>query len=313
MMKKRFLVVLVFLFVLAGCHNGTRYDALSGKSGKALSNFQEEFSSDEIHAAIAYLGSCDGTYERILEYWASLDGELLEEYPWLSELPESNFITGEGSELYAVIPAGEGITVTVSDFLAEDGDTSIRYSSDDGMPVVLRGNISDILPSFRVTVSFDSSEIECRPSLSLQNGRLNLEDGFHDFTPYDAIPQDQNRVYGELTGVWYAEAAGASGEALLAVLRIQPDGSASYSYGTLDGVLIQAYMGTWNTPDGALTLELSGGPVSDDSSKGAPAVSRVLSFSYEVTEDSLRLLSVMGGDLISGVSATEYVLSRIPG
>ena len=61
------------------------------------------------------------------------------------------------------------------------------YESRGGEPIILIGNVSDIVPGFLVTVTAeDGSQLTYSPCLSLKDGTLNVpEKGVYDFTLYN--------------------------------------------------------------------------------------------------------------------------------
>jgi len=61
---------------------------------------------------VMFLGTCEGTYADVMRYLKNMGGGMDTSYPWLMEMPEENFISSAGIELYAVVP-GEDWIMTV--------------------------------------------------------------------------------------------------------------------------------------------------------------------------------------------------------
>ena len=101
---------------------------------------------------------------------------------------ETAFVDAGGEEAYVLIPTDPEAKIRIcSVTLTEDGellpaDEALYAGS--GAPVILRCNVSDIVPN--VTVHVEDSEgrrLDASPSLSLRDGSVSME-GAYDFTSY---------------------------------------------------------------------------------------------------------------------------------
>ena len=126
--------------------------------------------------------------------------ELLDEsgytegYDYLREIPESNFVSTDGAEVYCIIPADPdaAVTITTWDETETAGEPGAElYHSDKGEPVIVKGNASDIMPNFAVTVtdSYGNKLNQYHPRISLKDGKVitpeDPEPIVLDYTIYD--------------------------------------------------------------------------------------------------------------------------------
>ncbi len=99
--------------------------------------------------------------------------------------------------MYAIIPVDETI-VTVNECILDENDYTFKPGKklleiSDNQIILLRGNFSDILPNFLITVSKNGEQLlEYNPCLSLKDGSLNSAEGIYDFTPYEILKSDNN-------------------------------------------------------------------------------------------------------------------------
>ena len=257
-MKEKFLsIVMLFSLLLTGCDlldgndTGTESESLSvGITESADTGTQTDVqtqpsveadlftdgarnSLNELRTLIAddydmalgtaFLGTCEGGYADVTAYIKGIGDEVISTYPWLSEMPEAQFFSTEGTEVYAVVPA-EGWTMTVHEYFMDPSNDympavgEVLYAGDE--PVLLQGNIRDIVPSFCVTLEKDGETVEYYPSLSLENGRLLSGVGVYDFTPYSQVIENigGNAIGDRISGCWVSNYETADGEEILLYL-----------------------------------------------------------------------------------------------
>ena len=158
-------------------------------SKQALTEFQEEIRLDGSLCAVAFL-SCqpDGFAE--VYSWLE-NAEFLTDYPFLEDVTEKNTVLAAGEEWYVVVPADNQVTLTINEVRLDETEYTLKAGKEllqvsNGELVLLRGNISDIMPNLMVTATGSSGEmIEYCPALSLRDGRLVSGEGVYDFTCYD--------------------------------------------------------------------------------------------------------------------------------
>ncbi len=155
---------------------------------------REEMKQEGYLCAVAYIGFVDPemTAEDCAEvFYNSRYADELS----LTAIPAENCIDDCGGyELYLVFPTDENATISVcewvineeNDFAGEAG--AVYYRSEAGAPVLIRCNVSDIMPNVVVNV-VDSSgaTVQWCPSMSLKDGsvsRYGVEDKVYDMTHY---------------------------------------------------------------------------------------------------------------------------------
>ena len=158
-MKKIFMFFIVVSLV---CFNGC------GSSSK-LSEMKNELSEDLF--GIAYLGVCEEDFSEIIKYAE----EKFPELDFIGKIDEEHFIQNEGYELYLIVP-GENTEITVEHY---SFDLNYNLVADkflgkftDGKPVLLRCNISDIVPNTGVSAERNGEIASYIPILSGMDGKL---------------------------------------------------------------------------------------------------------------------------------------------
>lgn len=155
---------------------------------------REEMQQGYICAA-AYIGFTDPemTAEECAELLRS--SRYADEYPALADMPVENCIVDCGGyELYLVFPTDENASVSVCEWLlTEENDFAgeagaVYYRSEGGAPVLIRCNVSDIMPNVVVNIVDNSGNVvQWCPSLSLKDGsmsRYGVEEKVYDMTHY---------------------------------------------------------------------------------------------------------------------------------
>lgn len=138
--------------------------------------------------AAAYLGYMEEGYPEFMTFLE--DSGLLAQFPFLSEIKEENTVLASGGEWYVLVPMEKGLTLTVSEAVLDETTYALvagreLLQTEAGQPLLLRGNVSDIFPSFIVTMSGpDGTELDYAPGLSLRDGALLQKEGVYDFTVY---------------------------------------------------------------------------------------------------------------------------------
>lgn len=165
---------------------------------------RQELQEDGYMCAVAFVGSVEPetTGEQCVELF--YNSKYSAEYPTITDIPETNCIDNcSGYELYLVIPADENATVAVNEwllteeneFMGESGQ--VYYRSETGAPVLIKCNVSDIMPNVVVNiVDNDGNSMQWLPGLSLKDGSVSLygaEGKIYDLTHY--IYNETNECY----------------------------------------------------------------------------------------------------------------------
>ena len=159
----------------------------------SLDALRQEIADDGALCAAAYLGGwvgglSDGDLrDRVLDL---LDGD--GSWTFLEDLPRESFVDCQGDDIYCVIPrADTALTVTewVFDFSTDDWEGAPGqelYSAQAGEPLVVRGNVSDLMPNFQITAQTEGETLPFFLTLSLYDGSLEVpEEGVLDWTVYE--------------------------------------------------------------------------------------------------------------------------------
>ena len=290
----------------------TEKDMFTADAKSSLQELQVQIADEKSALGTAFLGTYEGGYSDIMTYIQNIGGDFIAAYPWLAEMPEAQYLRAEGTELYAVVPA-DGWTMTVSAYVMDpnnDGMPTVGdklYEGND--PVLLQGNVSDIVPSFCVTAEKDGETVEYFPCLSLENGRLQQNDAVYDFTPYSqVIPGIGSTLIGDrIAGWWTTIYETADGDELLLYLNLSEDGLASYSWGWANSEMGETFGGTWRALGDNLALQLTGGVF--DLELGyvtdAHTVESVYSYSLIDSDTTLHLRLQDGISLMDGENGAD--------
>ena len=288
-------------------------DLFTADARKSLNEFRTRIADDQDMAfGTAFLGTCEGGYADVTAYIQQIGDDVIHTYPWLSEMPESRFFSEDGTEIYVVVPA-EGWTLTVKEYMMDPNNDGLPavgemlYAGED--PVLLQGNISDLVPSFHVTLEKAGETIEYHPSLSLENGRLLGGEGVYDFTPYSQVIQNigSNAIGERISGRWVSIYETAAGEEVLLYLNLSEDGLASYAYGFANSEMAETFGGTWSALGDHIALQLAGG-IFDMEFGCVPepyTLESVYSFNLIDSDTTLHLRLQNGISLIDGESGAD--------
>lgn len=214
-MKKSLVFLLTLCFccaLIVGCHRSqegndtvsitesteTAHPTIETESESAVKEPIEEDSplsvfleslEDGTYCAAASLGYLDGTYDEIMAHIEDMG--FLEKYPFL-EIPKERYASLNGGELYAIVPYDKDAKITVYNGVLDETDFSIKPGSiaaefAGGMPVLLKCNVSEIMPNVVVEITSGEETHQFSPCLSGKDGHLVTIDGVYDFSSYDIL------------------------------------------------------------------------------------------------------------------------------
>ena len=160
---------------------------------ESLIALQQDLKTDQVILGVFFLG-WEGEYsESTKENVLQGAGEFYYEYEFMRELEQCSYIEQPGEEVYLLIPACEDDEISVFEQVWGD-------DTDDGMPkrgkllfagkpgevILVRGNESDIVSNLEISVTGNHEEMIYHPSLSLENGRLDVSNpDILDLTCYE--------------------------------------------------------------------------------------------------------------------------------
>ena len=205
--------LLVLAIGLAGCGSGSGSSAPSSKPEKKLdgdnmiapsTKKQESEEPEDVaylrllaeeaeeQACVLYLG---GSYEITTDVQKVLDSQpdLRDLWGFVYDIPQDHWVVSPegGCDLYCIFPQDPEATLFVYEVsLTDDAETPLKrgkqlYYSEDGQPILLLCNISDIVPNTEVELyPTAGEELVWSPFLSGENGHVVQTDGVCDFTIY---------------------------------------------------------------------------------------------------------------------------------
>ena len=203
--------VLVLAIGLAGCGQGSSTPSskpermLDGDNRIAPSTKKQESEEPEDvaylrllaeeaeeQACVLYLG---GSYEITTDVQKVLDSQpdLRDLWGFVYDIPEDHWVVSPegGCDLYCIFPQDPEATLFVYEVsLTDDAENPLKrgkqlYYSEDGQPILLLCNISDIVPNTEVELyPTAGEELVWSPFLSGENGHVVQTDGVCDFTIY---------------------------------------------------------------------------------------------------------------------------------
>lgn len=291
------------------------------ESEKALGEFRRLMKDENYLCGVAYLGYYS---EDIGDIIADLKNKgIYDKHTFLNEVDSNNFYSLEGSEVYAVVPA-DGAEVTVNQYgFNENG---IGYAKKrlahitDGMPVFLRGNISDIMPNLQLVITAEDGSItEYLPSMSLENGYLSKGQQIWDFSPYDLLGGHfENNMFEEdmpnFIGSWWGEYE-VDGEVYTLTAEFKENGEAAYGYGYGNSEILEYFEGSWYKEDSdTINIVMYGGPDSFDGNEMDNTEKYELNgiFDWGCTDtNEMFLTHISGGVLLYGTEGEKFHFEKM--
>lgn len=251
-----------------------------------------------------------------------------DKFPFLLSVMEDHAALQEGGEVYAIVPASKDVTLTVSEYIMDDSDDYIPdrgadlVTVTDGMPLLLRGNISEIVPNLRIIAQKKGSDavLEYSPCLSGMDGSLVADVGIYDFTPYELLMGNPNGGFDPVPeavytlNTWYAQQVNGRGELLAMTLNLNADGTMDYSCGWPYSGVFERFEGTWTDDGQQMVLMMTGGSVDD---LGNPIAGQqhttATTVAWDMDESALVLHHVDGAPLLYGTEDAYYTFMPFDG
>ena len=271
---------------------------LSGDEDASLTRLREEIGATGNLAGVAFLGALsEGGQEAYDELVRDLP------YSFLTGLDWEKAVVASGMEVYCVVPRDPGSHVVVTEWIIDEDNIQGKagrtlYESDTGEPVILMGNVSDIMPNLRVTVTApDGRSLSYSPCLSLRDGTLDraAAEGIYDFSRYYELPPEGIPDY---DGDWAAfDVSDHDGREYTCCLTFAPDGTVDYFYYDEPGVILERFTGSAsnNEDEGTVSLDLTltGGRYLEE---GAPEYSAWGTYRMGMPDGDTLILTVLDGE-----------------
>ena len=161
----------------------------------ALTALRQKINHHSKGAGVAFIGYVDSESSEVDLRAYTASSETGKVYPDLVYAP---LYMAEGQELYAIVPPCDKGKITVyASGVNEDGQytedrTHPLYEGKNGVPLLLRCNLSEIYSNVLITVTDGGGTIDFRPSLTMENGHLQDTAGVYDFSIYEEIPDERS-------------------------------------------------------------------------------------------------------------------------
>lgn len=284
----------------------------------SLTRLREEIAATGNLMGAAFLGTLS---EGGQEAYDALVADWLDAYPFLAELDWGNAAVNSGMEVYCIVPRDPGSVVTVTEWIIDESNGyqgeagQPLCETNTGAPVLMMGNISDILPNLRVTVTTpDGQSLSYSPCLSLCDGTLDRgpDEGVYDFSIYtDMAPMG----IPDFVGTWTAHDVGnGNGDLYTLCAEFDQQGQAEFFYYEDEGVILERFTGTTSDNDDdtvTLDLYLTGGVALES---GEPAYGTIGAFRMEMPDnDTLMMTHVSGDPLLTGMEGWTVTFVRSVG
>lgn len=166
-----------------------------GTSSEVLEHMWELIGSESKGAGLAFIGYVpeDSTEADLRAFlWES---PVSYAYDFLVD---ASLVMTEGQEFYAIVPPCKAGTITICSSVLNDAGEYIDdfdnplFEGEPGEPVLLLCNISEIYSNVIITATDGGGAVRFRPSVSLENGRIDHLNEIYDFTMYDLEPDEQD-------------------------------------------------------------------------------------------------------------------------
>jgi len=170
--------------------------ALSENAQRQLDAVRRQLTEEGADYALALLGYPDvsgGSLKNDRGYVSLLlEAEGYSDYLFLSDLPAEQYVeTDEGTELFLLITCNPESEIQIFEWLPPTGESdfgqrgNLLYEGKGELPLLLRCNVSDIIPEVEVELGTADGNLVCfQPFISLQDGSLSVEEHGRDISNY---------------------------------------------------------------------------------------------------------------------------------
>ncbi|MEG1782262.1 MAG: hypothetical protein RR253_03325 [Oscillospiraceae bacterium] len=163
------------------------FTACGGKTEKLNEFYTIENDSPTDIAAIVFLGRAGDGLERAKKtlgetIFKDIEGN------WPKDVAE--IATENGDELYLLLPKYEGTKIVINAVVMDDkGELAIKEELiNTDKPILLTCNVSDIIPSAQMTVTYGEKTAVIMPGLSLKDGSVLSAEFIYSMNGQENIP-----------------------------------------------------------------------------------------------------------------------------
>lgn len=137
-----------------------------------------------------------------------------ETYPYLAQIPSDRIVEYVGAEWYVILPAEEGWSISVescnwNEDFTDSSVGELLWESTDGLPLILRCNLSDIYSNVRITARKGSQEVSWYPCYLVYAGEVVPTEGVMQLSP-GSYMSEEGYLYG-MEGSWYCDSVKTDG------------------------------------------------------------------------------------------------------
>lgn len=149
--------------------NGVLYD-----DDGSFANFRSLLNAFGVVCGVAYLGYVEDWSDVRYNFFNEEGWIYAKAYPFLTAIDMSHWVSNDGNELYAIVPADPNATVQVYDcFMGEKGN--LLYQSNTGAPILVKGNISEIYSNLNFVITdSQGGNVDYELQLSGMDGSLMM-------------------------------------------------------------------------------------------------------------------------------------------
>ena len=156
--------------------------------------------------AAAFLGY--GTDYESLERKAEYERE----YPFIKEINKMHYVSYEGDEFFVIVPESEKWRISIYTLAYNEKTKQMEegkclYEAQDGTPILLKCNLSDIMSNVRISISAGLEAFSWEPSVSLmEEAALSESPMVYDFSLYGGGCESSQFGYlYNMAGEWRCE------------------------------------------------------------------------------------------------------------
>ena len=152
----------------------------------ALAALREKIKAEGKLFGVAYLGGFDGDAESAK---AALFGQTyLDDLAFVKDIEP--YVVQEGWQMYCIVPVDDTVSLSICEYVFEEVPCVGEELLFTNEPVLLRGNVSDIVPNLCIIATKGAERVEYCPMQSGMDGTLvDSDDLIFDFTPYTKMPE----------------------------------------------------------------------------------------------------------------------------